>query len=80
MSQPLKVRLPVPDVLMVESVDHVLTHDVIRLIDIGLIGQHVRRYQVPLVNRCPLVTATNGGEDLVTQPCQIRLQVAENER
>ena len=46
MSQSLKVRLPVPDVLIVDSVDHMLAQDVVRLISIGLIGQEIRRSEV----------------------------------
>src|SRR5262249_2859208 len=78
MSQTLKVRLPVPDVLIVDSVDHMLAKDVIRLINIGLIGQEIRRDEICLVNRSALVTTANSVEYLVAQPYQIGFQVAEN--
>src|SRR5215470_9867070 len=41
MSQSLKVRLPVPDVLIVDSVNHMLAQDVVRLMGIGLSGQEI---------------------------------------
>src|SRR5690242_7001344 len=79
MSEPLKVRLPIADVLIVDSVDHVLAQDVVRLVSIGLRGQEIRRDEVCLMNRGPVVTTTNGREHLVLQPGQISFQVAENQ-
>src|SRR5215471_14200873 len=78
MSQALKVRLPVPDVLIVDSVDHMLAKDVIRLISIGLIGQEIGRDEVCFVNRGALVTTANGGKHLVAQPCQVGFEMAED--
>src|SRR5215467_3596904 len=46
MSQSLKVRLPVPDILIVDSVNHMLPQDVVRLMGIGLSGQEIRRDEV----------------------------------
>src|SRR5262249_37923616 len=80
MSQSLKVRLPVPDVLIVESVDHMFAQEVVREMGIGLIDQQIRRDEVYVVNSGTLVTTTNSREHLVSQPCQICFQVAENER
>src|SRR5215831_3253713 len=78
MSQTLKVRLPVSDVLIVDSVDHMLAKDVIRLISIGLIGQEIRGDKVCFVDRGALVTTSDGGKNLVAQPCQVGFEVAEN--
>src|SRR5262245_54605507 len=80
MSQTLKVRLPVADVLIVDSVDHMLAKNVIRLISIGLIGKKVRGDEVCFVNRSALITTANRGKHLVAQPCQVGLEVAENQR
>ena len=46
MSQTMEVRLPVPNVLIIDSVDHMLAHDVVRLMGIGLMGQEIRRDEV----------------------------------
>src|SRR5215831_13076205 len=59
MSQPLKVRLPVPDILIVDSVDHMLAQDVVWLMHIRLMGQEVRRDEICLMNGGALVTTAN---------------------
>ena len=78
MSQTLKVRLPIADMLIVDSIDHMLAQDVVRLIDIGLIGKQIRRDEICFVNRGTLVTAADSRDHLVSQPRQIRFQMAEN--
>src|SRR5262245_39033102 len=80
MRESLEVRLPVPDILIVEPVDHVLAEDVVGLVGIGLISQEIGRDEVRMMNRGAFVAATDRGEDLVAQPCQVRSQMAENER
>src|SRR5215467_1961691 len=78
MSQTPKVRLPIPDVLIVNSVDHMLAQDVVRLMGIRLMGQEIRRDKICFVNGGPFVSATDSREHLVSQPSQIRFQVTEN--
>src|SRR5262245_44425828 len=46
MSQSVKVRLPVADILIVDSVNHMLAQDVVRLVCIGLSGQEIRGNEV----------------------------------
>src|SRR4030095_12186947 len=46
MSQTLEIRLPVPNVLIIDSVDYMLAQDVIGLMGIGLIGEEIRRNEV----------------------------------
>src|SRR5262245_41852141 len=77
MSHTLKVGLPVPNVLIVDSVDHMLAQDEVGLKGIGLSGQEVRRDEVCLVNSCTLITTANGREHLLSQPYKIRLQVRQ---
>src|SRR5215471_12987773 len=80
MSQALKVRLPVTHILIVDSVDDVLTQDEVRLVGIGLGGQEIRRDEVRFVNGGTLIATANSREHLVSQPCQILFQMAENQR
>ena len=47
---------------------------------ITLMGQEIRRDEICFMNSGPLVTATDSHEHLVLQPCQIRFQMAENQR
>src|SRR6266496_2253635 len=79
MRQPLKVGLPVPNVLIVDSIDHMLAHDVVGLIGIGLVSQEIRGNKIHFMNRRAFVTSTDGGEHLVPQPCQVSLQVGKNQ-
>src|SRR5215467_3579536 len=59
MSQTLKVRLPVPDILIVDSIDHMLAQDVVRLMGVRLTGQEIWRDEICVMNGGAFVTAAN---------------------
>src|SRR3989442_13792381 len=78
MFEALQVRLPIADVLIVKTVDHVFTQDKVWLIHIGLVVEQARGNQVCLMYRATLIAAARCGQDLLAQPYQIYFELCKH--
>src|SRR3989454_3322088 len=78
MFEALQVRLPIADVLIVKTVDHVFTQDKVWLIHIGLVVEQARGNQVCLMYRATLIAAARCGQDPLAQPYQIYFELRQH--
>lgn len=65
MFEALQVRLPIADVLIIKTIDHVFAQDKVWLIHVGLVGEQARGNQVCLMYRATLIASANCGQDLL---------------
>ncbi len=75
MFEALQVRLPIADVLIIETVDDVFAQDKVWLIHIGLVVEQAWGNQVCLMYRATLMASARCRQDLLAQPCQIYFEL-----
>src|SRR5712692_212424 len=77
MFEPLQVRLPIADVLIIKTVDDVFAQDKVWLIHIGLVVEQAGGNQVCLMYRATLIASARCGQDLFAQPGQIYFELRQ---
>src|SRR5260370_972642 len=78
MVEALQVRLPIADVLIIKTVDHVFAQDKVWLMHIGLVVEQARGNQVCLMYHATLIAAARCGQDLLAQPYQIYFELRQH--
>ena len=73
-----EIRLPITDVLVIETINHVFAQDEVRPLHIRLAVEQTRGDQVCLVDRATLVTPARRGQHLVAQPPQVGLELCQH--
>src|SRR6516164_141977 len=75
-----EVRLPIPDVLVVKAIDHVLAHNKIGQVHVRIAMEEIWRNQICLLNRRTCVSVANHRQNLATQPAKVLLELCQDGR
>ena len=75
----LKVGLPVTNILIIQSIDHVLAHDEEGQLHLGILTDKWR-HQVLVMNRCPAHPISDTLQSLLIKPYEMDFELGEKRR